>query len=84
MPHAAVPNPQQSPAGCFRLAAGRTLALRPRARSVLAMKQGRVWLTQGDEDIVVSPGERWVARPGGLVVIEPLGGPADFCWNACG
>ena len=45
------------------------------------MKQGRVWLTQGGEDIVVSPGERWVARPGGLVVIEPLGGPADFCWE---
>ncbi|MBO9677179.1 MAG: DUF2917 domain-containing protein [Acidovorax sp.] len=65
--------------GCWKLDAGRTLALRPRQRSVLAVEQGRVWVTQTgaqgarEADCFLDPGERWEAAPGRLVVLEPVG-----------
>ncbi|QNP58763.1 DUF2917 domain-containing protein [Paenacidovorax monticola] len=67
--------------GCWKLDAGRTLALRPRQRSVLAVEQGRVWVTQTqtgaqgarEADCFLGPGERWEAAPGRLVVLEPVG-----------
>ena len=38
---------RRAAAGCWRLAPGRALSLKPRESGVLRMAQGRVWLTGG-------------------------------------
>jgi hypothetical protein len=101
-----VPKSQQSAAeatalrghpGCWRLEVGRTLALRPRQRSVMTVVQGRVWITQEqgarergarDADCFLGPGECWEAAPGRLVVLEPVGAApvqaVAFRWERAG
>lgn len=75
-------------AGCWKLATGKALSLRPRQHSVLEIAQGRAWVTLGDSarwwpwtarsagaDVVLQAGERLSIAPGRHVVIEPWSAP---------
>ena len=66
-------------AGCWKLATGRALSLRPRTHGVLQIAQGQVWLTVSGsladrpgvpEDHVLRAGEQLVIAPGQHVVME--------------
>ena len=67
--------------GCWQLAAGRALSLRPRDCSVLEIAQGRVWLTHNGvsatdppgavADHVLCAGDGLTIAAGAHVVIEP-------------
>ncbi len=72
-------------AGCWKLASGRALSLRPRQNSVLEIAQGRAWVTVGDgarwwnwpwsarsavTDVVLHAGERIAIDAGRHVVVE--------------
>lgn len=64
-----------------KLAAGRTVSLRPRTASVLWVRQGRAWATlgvqpcrRGGGDYVLEAGERLAVPSGRHLVIEPLDG----------
>ncbi len=75
-------------AGCWKLAPGRALSLRPRQRSVLEIAQGRAWVTLADSargwpwtarsagaDLVLQAGERLSIAPGRHVVVELWSAP---------
>lgn len=79
-------------AGCWRLAAGRALSLRPRAAAVLRIRQGRAWATlaqrppgsrpddAGDHFLLV--GEQLLVPAGCHLVLESLDqGPLGFEWS---
>jgi len=66
-------------AGCWKLATGRALSLRPRTHGVLQIAQGQVWLTVSGsladrpgvpEDHVLRAGKQLVIAPGQHVVME--------------
>ena len=64
-------------AGCWKLAPGRALSLHPRERSVLAIAQGRVWLTlsgASPADHVLQAGDRIAIAAGQHVVMEAWSG----------
>lgn len=74
---------RRAAAGCWKLASGRALSLRPRQRSVLEIARGRAWVTVGDGarwwpwpargagvDLVLQTGERLTIGPGRHVVVE--------------
>jgi hypothetical protein len=85
-------------AGCWKLATGRALSLRPQTHGVLQIAQGQVWLTLsgslGDlpgpaSDHVLRAGDQLVVPPGQHVVMEPWdpSGRADavaFRWDSMG
>jgi hypothetical protein len=60
------------PVAVVRLAAGATLARPLRAGTCIAVKSGRVWLTQSGDanDYFVDAGQHHVIARGGRVVIE--------------
>ena len=72
----------RSAAGCWKLAAGRALSLRPREHSVLEIAEGRVWVTVSQlrpwhqpqrgavVDQVLLAGECLAIEPGQHVVME--------------
>lgn len=82
-------------AGCWKLAAGKALSLRPRTHGVLQIAQGQVWLTVAGTladrpgapvDQVLRAGEQIVIAPGQHVVMEPWGpaspaGAVAFRWD---
>ena len=87
---------RRAAAGCWKLASGRALSLRPRQHSVLEIAQGRAWVTVGDSgrwrpgparatgaDLVLQAGERLAVEPGRHVVIEAWS-PADADPHAAG
>lgn len=86
----ASPALQQTAHGCWKLAAGRAVTLRPTARGDLRIAQGRVWATLDGPharragDLFLEAGETLALRAGQRVVLEPYGaaGPcaAAFDW----
>jgi len=82
-------------AGCWKLATGHALSLRPRSHGVLQIVQGQVWLTLigsladwpgSAADHVLKAGEQLVIAPGQHVVMETWSpsGHADavaFHWD---
>lgn len=64
--------------GCWKLAAGRALSLRPAASGVLRIAQGRAWVTmdtlhsdaQAAGDLFLVPGRGLVVQAGQRIVIE--------------
>lgn len=86
---------QQSPglsglAGCWKLAPGQALSLRPRIAGVLRIRQGRAWATLGERpsghgplagDHFLLPGEQLLVQPGRHLVLESLDqGALGFEW----
>ena len=86
---------QQSPglsglAGCWKLAPGQALSLRPRVAGVLRIRQGRAWATLGERprghgpdagDYFLLPGEQLLVQPGRHLVLESLDqGALGFEW----
>lgn len=86
---------QQSPglsglAGCWKLAPGQALSLRPRVAGVLRIRQGRAWATLGERprghgpdagDHFLLPGEQLLVQPGRHLVLESLDqGALGFEW----
>ncbi|MFT4242315.1 MAG: DUF2917 domain-containing protein [Acidovorax sp.] len=67
---------QSAPAGCWRVAPGSALSLRPREDGVLHVASGRVWVTLGTADHVLHAGERLAIAPGQHAVVE--------AWDAAG
>jgi hypothetical protein len=82
--------------GCWKLASGKALSLRPRTHGVLQIAQGQVWLTLRGSladlpgtaaDHLLQPGDQWAIAPGQHVVLEAFGpaGSADavaFRWDS--
>lgn len=82
-------------AGCWKLAHGKALSLRPRTRSVLQIAQGQVWLTLSGSladrpgvaaDHVLRAGQQLTVAPGQHVVMEPWdpsgqAGAVAFRWD---
>ncbi|WP_440109634.1 DUF2917 domain-containing protein [Acidovorax sp. BL-A-41-H1] len=82
-------------AGCWKLAAGQALSLRPRTRATLQVAQGQVWLTVGGSlaersgttaDHVLRAGDQLAIAPGQHVVMEAWcpsnpAGDAAFRWD---
>lgn len=64
---------RRAAAGCWRLAPGRALSLKPRESGVLRIAQGRVWLTGGAsaQDLVLQAGDALPVAVGQHVVLEP-------------
>lgn len=60
-------------AGCWRLAPGRALSLKPRESGVLRIARGRVWLTGAApaQDLVLQAGDALGVAVGQHVVLEP-------------
>ncbi|MFN7856495.1 MAG: DUF2917 domain-containing protein [Acidovorax sp.] len=73
--------PASLPAGCWKLQARRALSLRPRRPGVLAIAQGRAWVTltgasqATPADHVLHAGDRLSLLPGQHAVIEAWGLP---------
>ncbi|WP_295377562.1 DUF2917 domain-containing protein [uncultured Pseudacidovorax sp.] len=74
--------------GAWQLKAGQAISLRAQSRSVLRLRQGRVWVTRdataqwGSEDLVVGPGESLVVEAGQRIVMEPWDGfGATYTWD---
>jgi hypothetical protein len=89
---------QQSPglcglSGCWKLAPGQALSLRPRVTGVLRIRQGRAWATLGEAprghgplagDHFLLPGEQLLVQPGRHLVLESLDqGALGFEWLPC-
>ena len=82
-------------AGCWKLATGQALSLRPDTHGVLQIAQGRAWVTlRGARadlpgavvDHVLQPGEQLTVAPGQHVVMEAWSGsgyaePVAFRWD---
>ena len=66
---------RRAAAGCWRLASGRALSLKPRELGVLRIAQGRVWLTGAApaQDLVLQAGDALAVAVGQHVVLEPWG-----------
>ncbi|BEP93566.1 hypothetical protein GmRootA79_19500 [Acidovorax sp. A79] len=85
----------RSAAGCWKLATGQALSLRPHTHGVLQIAQGQVWLTLSGSladlpgataDHLLRAGEQLAVAPGQHVVMEawnPGGGtePVAFHWD---
>lgn len=85
----------RAPAGCWRLAPGQALSLRPRVHGVLEVARGRAWVTLGGPgstgphpgaDHVLQDGEQLAVAPGQHIVLEAWSraGRADavaFRWD---
>lgn len=83
-------------AGCWKLAAGQALSLRPQTHGVLQIAQGHAWVTLRGAladrpgaavDHVLRTGERLTVVPGQHVVMEAWsasrgGEPVAFRWDA--
>jgi Protein of unknown function (DUF2917) len=77
--------------GCWTLAAGRAISLRPREAGELRIASGRVWATfdgphpRFDDDLFLEAGASLRLAPGQRVVIEPYGlagaQPVAFSWQ---
>ncbi len=77
-------------AGCWKLAPGRALSLRPREAGVLRIRQGRAWATLDERprghgpdagDYFLLAGEQLAVQPGRHLVIESLDhGILGFEW----
>ncbi|PJI96091.1 hypothetical protein CLU85_0830 [Acidovorax sp. 69] len=82
-------------AGCWKLATGQALSLRPRTQGVLEIARGQVWLTLtgaladrpgAAADYVLRAGDRLVVAPGQHVVMEAWNprkypGAVAFRWD---
>ena len=81
--------------GCWQLAAGRAVTLRPREAGVLRISQGRVWATVDGPhrglvpnlgDHVLGAGQHLTVRAGQRLVLESWDAAADtpawFSWDA--
>ena len=64
---------RRAAAGCWHLAPGRALSLKPRESGVLRIAQGRVWLTgaASAQDQVLQAGDALPVVVGQHVVLEP-------------
>mgnify|MGYP002776242155 FL=1 len=75
----ASPALQQTAHGCWKLAAGRAVTLRPTATGDLRIAQGRVWATLDGPharragDLFLEAGETLPLQAGQRVVLEPFG-----------
>lgn len=80
--------------GCWKLAAGRAVTLRPRKPGVLKIAHGQMWVTVDGPhagaanalgDHVLAPGEALQIQAGQRIVIESWGlktqAPAWFSWD---
>ena len=70
-------------AGCWKLATGQALSLRPKSHGVLQIAQGQAWVTLrgaladlpgAAADHVLQPGEQLTVAPGQHVVMEAWSG----------
>lgn len=64
---------RRAAAGCWRLAPGRALSLKPRESGVLRIARGRVWLSGAApaQDLVLQAGDALAVAVGQHVVLEP-------------
>ena len=80
--------------GCWKLAPGRAVTLKPTEAGVLRIAQGQVWATLNGPhhgpandwgDVVLHSGQQLQLMPGQHVVVEPFGDavhePAYFSWE---
>lgn len=82
---------QGRPAGCWTLAAGRALSLRPREDGVLRIAGGAAWITfdgphagpaNDQGDLLLAPGESLRVAAGRRLVLETHGSaPVAFQWD---
>ncbi len=75
--------------GAWRLVAGQAISLKAASRSVLGVRQGRLWVTRdataqwGSEDLVLAPGESIEVTAGQRIVMEPWDNyGATYTWDA--
>ena len=70
---------RRAAAGCWRLAPGRALSLKPRESGVLRIARGRVWLSGAApaQDLVLQAGDALAVAMGQHVVLEPWGLPGE-------